>query len=136
MVEWRKWRSRVRVSVFEEGTERPGSEVEAETTVVAPGPETAIMEALAWTRKNYVPVSPAAQAFVVWKGHRDMEAAVAVCETRELADQFVAGNGVEMRPNYYGRDELVGADEDATPWGIDEVPFVRGVADLFEVLGS
>lgn len=68
-------------------------------------------------------------AFVVWKGHRDMEQVVAVCEKRALAERFVAGNGVEMRKNYYGRDELIGSDD--TPWGIDEVPFVRGELDLF-----
>lgn len=54
-----EWRSRVTVSVVEEGTERPGSEIEAETTVQAPGPQSATMAALAWVRAHALEATPA-----------------------------------------------------------------------------
>lgn len=53
-----EWRSRVRVSVVEEGTDRPGSEIEAETTVDAPGPRTAIMAALRWVLAHAAEATP------------------------------------------------------------------------------
>lgn len=54
-----EWRSRVRVSVVEEGTDRPASEIEAETTVDAPGPQTAIMAALRWAGREAPKSDPA-----------------------------------------------------------------------------
>lgn len=54
-----EWRARVRVGVVEDGTDRPGSEIEAETTVDAPGPQTAIMAALRWAMREAPKSDPA-----------------------------------------------------------------------------
>lgn len=57
--------------------------------------------------------------FVVWKGHRDYEENVVVCETREIAEQYLTDHGVG-RPDKYGER----VDPGGTPWGFDECQYL------------
>lgn len=64
------------------------------------------------------------KVYVVWKGHRDYEENVAVCETELIAKGVLTRNGVEMRcvPGWPDRPEMM--DVELTPWGIEAVDFI------------
>jgi len=65
-----------------------------------------------------------ATAFVVWIGIRDDERPVAACATREAADRWLVSEGIEVRANYYGRQELLAPSGE--PCGVVEVEWVDG----------
>ena len=65
--------------------------------------------------------------WVVYKGHRDYEQNVAVCETADLAAEFMAERGADLWFNdHFKCWEFVGLTEGnlKEPWGAVEVPLV------------
>lgn len=64
--------------------------------------------------------------FIVWKGHRDYEENICVCETEQVAQQVLDNNDVEPRrvPGTIPTAPLHLMDADLVPWGYERVPFL------------
>lgn len=68
------------------------------------------------------------QVFIVWRGHRDSEENVVVCETRELAEGVLEKNGARRGNNEHFPDEVWDASPNSVPWGIEECSFLSSSA--------